>query len=232
MSRGIISIYWGDETKLPIERLKASLKRFHPELPHEIFKIEAPVGDDSSLNRKAVMHEMTPFDETLYLDIDTVVMGNLDFGFEKARAHGLALVINECPWAKRYHKIFNGDQIEYNTGVMFFTKQVAPVFESWAALSRTVDSQLALVKDGVPLIMKANDQGSFALAVEQTGFNPFTLPLNWNFRPMYYKSFFGPIKIWHDNANPPPMIEKFNSDYAKPGAIMQFHVAGGPPPRA
>ena len=81
MSRGIISIYWGDETKLPIERLKASLKRFHPELPHEIIKIEAPVGDDSSLNRKAAMHEMTPFDETLYLDIDTVVMGNLDFGF-------------------------------------------------------------------------------------------------------------------------------------------------------
>lgn len=117
MSRGVISIYWGDETKLPIERLKASLKRFHPELRHEIFKIEAPAGDDSSLNRKAAMHEMTPFDETLYLDIDTVVMGNLDFGFEKARAHGLALVINECPWAKRYHKILTATKLNTTPGL-------------------------------------------------------------------------------------------------------------------
>ena len=74
MSRGIISIYWGDESKLPIERLKASVKKFHPELPHEIIKVEAPGGEASSLNQKSAMLDLSPFDETLFLDLDTVVM--------------------------------------------------------------------------------------------------------------------------------------------------------------
>ena len=66
MTRGILSIYWGDESKLPIERLKASVKKFHPELQHEIIKVEAPSGEHSSLNKKAAMLDLSPFDETLF----------------------------------------------------------------------------------------------------------------------------------------------------------------------
>ena len=123
MTRGILSIYWGDESTLPIERLKASVKKFHPELPHEIIKVDAPSGDPSSLNQKAAMLELSPFDETLFLDLDTVVMGNMDFGFEKSKTFGMAISICEAPWGKRYPKIFTGDEIEYNTGVIFFYKE-------------------------------------------------------------------------------------------------------------
>ncbi len=42
MSRGILSVYWGDKAKLPIDRLKASVKKLHPELSHEIISIDAP----------------------------------------------------------------------------------------------------------------------------------------------------------------------------------------------
>ena len=223
MTRGILSIYWGDESKLPIERLKQSVKKFHPELPHEIIKVEAPSGDASSLNKKATMLELSPFDETLFLDLDTVVMGRLDFGFEKANQFGMALAICEAPWGRRYPKIFTGDEIEYNTGVIFFTKQAKPVFDEWLELAQTIDSSIIAVSDQGAYTMPANDQGSFALAVEKTGFNPFILPLNWNFRPMWHRSFFGPIKIWHDYSDPPPFFEELNIYYSNKDSIIQYH---------
>ncbi len=203
MSRGIISIYWCDESKLPIERLKTSVKKFHPELPHEIIKVEASDGDSKNLNQKATMLDFSPFDETLFLDLDTVVMGNLDFGFEKAKTFGMAIAICEAPWGKRYQKIFTGDELEYNTGVIFFTKKAKSVFDSRKDLAGTVDSSILGVNDQGVYTMPANDQGSFALAIERTGFNPFVLPLNWNFKPMWHRSFFGPIKVWHDYDDPP-----------------------------
>jgi hypothetical protein len=223
MTRGILSIYWGDKSKLPIERLKDSIKRFHPELPHEIIEVDAPSGDASSLNRKAEILDLSPFDETLFLDLDTVVMGNLDFGFEKAKVFDLALAICENPWGRRYPNIFKGDEVEYNTGVIFFTQKSKPIFERWKQLAGEVNSEIVGVADGQLFKMSANDQGSFALAIEQAGFNPFVLPLNWNFRPAWHRSFFGPIKIWHDYSDPPPFFEELNSYYSSPDSVIQYH---------
>jgi hypothetical protein len=223
MSRGIISIYWGDESKLPIERLKTSVKKFHPELPHEIIKVEATSGDPRSLNRKAEMLDLSPFDETLFLDLDTVVMGNLDFGFEKAKTFGMAIAICEAPWGKRYPKIFKGDELEYNTGVIFFTKKAKAVFDRWKKLVETVDSSIVGVNDQGIYTMPANDQGSFALAIDSTGFNPFVLSLNWNFRPVWHRSFFGPIKVWHDYSDPPPLFDELNTYYSREDSIIQYH---------
>lgn len=223
MSRGILSIYWGDEAGLPIERLKKSIKKFHPELPHEIIKVEALSGDPISLNRKAEIFDMSPFDETLFLDLDTIVMGNLNFGFEKARTFGMAIAICEAPWGRRYPKIFSGDELEYNTGVIFFTKKAKAVFDSWKELAKTLDSSILGVNDQGTYTMPANDQGSFALAIERTGFNPFVLPLNWNFRPIWHRSFFGPIKVWHDYSDPPPFFDDLNSYYSREDSIIQYH---------
>jgi len=223
MSRGILSIYWGEEAKLPIERLKASVRKFHPNLPHEIIKLDAPSGDLSSLNKKATMFDLSPFDETLFLDLDTVVMGNLDFGFEKAGQFGMAIAICESPWGKRYTKIFSDDEVEYNTGVIFFTRKAQSVFDKWKELVKTIDSAIIEVGEQGVFTMSANDQGSFALAIEQTGFNPYVLPMNWNFRPLWHKSFFGPIKIWHDYADPPSFFEELAQYYSRKDSIIQYH---------
>jgi len=223
MTRGILSIYWGDESKLPIERLKVSVKEFHPELSHEIIKVDAPSGEPSSLNKKAQMFDLSPFDETLFLDLDTVVMGRLDYGFEKAIKFGMSIAICEAPWGKRYPKIFVGDEIEYNTGVIFFTKDAAKVFAKWKEFTVSVDSSIVGVGEQGVYTMPVNDQGSFALAIEKTGFNPFVLPLNWNFRPMWHRSFFGPIKIWHDYSNPPDFFDELNQYYLNKESIIQYH---------
>ncbi|MBU3576748.1 hypothetical protein ICN24_01950 [Polynucleobacter sp. UK-Kesae-W10] len=199
------------------------MKKFHPDLPHEIIKIDAPHGDISTLNQKAKMLDLSPFEETLFLDMDTVVLGNLDFGFEKAKQFGLALSICEAPWAKRYNHLFTGDEVEYNTGVIFFTKKAQAVFDKWKELAATVDSSIIGVNEKGVYTMPANDQGPFALAIDQTGFNPFVLPLNWNFRPAWQRSFFGPIKIWHDYGEPPALFEELNTYYLNPEALIQFH---------
>lgn len=223
MARGILSIYWGNEAKLPLERLKASVKKFHPELPHEIIKIDAPHGDFFSLNQKARMLELSPFDETLFLDVDTIVMGRLDFAFDRAKKFGIAVSICESPWAKRYSKIFEGDQIEYNTGVIFFTRTAKPVFDKWSLLAPKINSSILHIEDGIVKTLPAADQGSFAMAIDEMGFNPYVLPLNWNFRPQWQRSFFGPIKIWHDYADPPPFFEELGAYYSKPDSIIQYH---------
>jgi hypothetical protein len=185
--------------------------------------VEAPSGDPNSLNQKAAMLDFSPFDETLFLDIDTVVMGRLDFGFEKAKQFGMAISICEAPWARRYTKIFSGDELEYNTGVIFFTKNARIVFDRWKQFVGEVNSSILLVNKGQIETMPANDQGSFALAIEKTGFNPFILPLNWNFRPHSHNSFFGPIKVWHDYADPTPFFTELNSYYANKDSIIQYH---------
>ncbi len=225
MSKGIISIYWGDEAKLPIQRLCNSVKQFCPDLRHELIKIDAVSGDPKSLNQKAAMLELSPFEETLFLDVDTVVMGNLDFGFEKAKKYGLALSICEAPWARRYPKLFSGDQIEYNTGVIFFTKKAESVFNEWKRIAHIVDSSIVGVNENGIYTMPSNDQGSFAQAIENIGFNPFILPLNWNFRPIWHKSFWGPLKIWHDYSDPPLVISELNKYYENKDSIIQYHQA-------
>lgn len=223
MTRGIITLVWGEKSNLPVDRLLASTKKYHPELPHHVIELNPQATGLSALHEKAKMFAVSPFDETLYLDSDTVVMGKLDFGFEKAKLHGLAVCICECPWARRYKNIFSGDEVEYNTGVIFFTKSSASVFDVWLQNCRTLDASLLHLVDGVPTVMPVNDQGTFAAAIEGTRTNPYVLPFNWNFRPTWNRSFFGPIKIWHDYSDPLSDIEKLNAYYASRSHVIQYH---------
>lgn len=226
MKRGIISIIWGDKETLPLARLLASTRKYHPELPHEVVEVNPAESGSHALLEKSRMLDLSPFDETLYLDADTVVLGNLDFGFAKAGAHGIAMCICENPWARRYPSIFSGDEVEYNTGVMFFTRKSEPLFKVWKQCARELDSKLIFVKGGKPVSMAANDQGSFAAAVEKVGFSPFILPGNWNFRPNWQKSYFGPLKIWHDYADPPQSVERINEYYLGRNTVIQYHSLG------
>ena len=216
-SRGVLYVYWGDKVEDELQRSIDSLKRFHPELPFEKVKLEG----SSSLLNKAQIFELSPFETTAFLDTDTVVMDRLDFGFEMADKHGLSCCINECPWARRYADI-GGDQIEYNTGVLFFTKEAAPVFERWKEISHTIDSRIVFYRQEIPTIMPHNDQAGFSQAIVDSGFNPWVLPLNWNLRPQWQKAFFGPIKVWHDRSSPPSDLKFWNEDQSLEQTIIRY----------
>jgi hypothetical protein len=229
MSRGVLYITWPGEGRISnlLDRSIASVFEHHPELP--VHFVELP--DGSTLLDKSKMYDLSPFEETLFLDADTVVMGRLDFGFEKAKQFGLACCICECPWARRYPGTW-GDAIEYNTGVLFFDKSwlreypsgaeesVGDVFREWLAL-RNIPSSIKFVAKGGVQEMPCNDQAGFASAIERTWFTPFVLPLNWNFRHRWQKTAFGPIKIWHDYDDVPESIRRWNAEQSKPDAVIQ-----------
>jgi Methyltransferase domain len=204
--RGILYVKWGDTFDSLLRRAIQSVRTIHPELPIHVRQ----VSQDSSLLDKASIYDFSPFDETLYLDIDTIALDKLDYGFEMARRYGLACSICECPWARRYNGI-SGEMVEYNTGVLFFTPQAKPIFDAWKHWVRKLDSSIRFHDSSNQLKqMPMNDQAGFAKAIAESGELPFILPMNWNLRPQWQKTFFGPIKIWHDYRDVPAILQDWN----------------------
>ncbi len=225
MTRGVLYITWKGERdpSEALDRSIASLKQWHPELPHRV--IEMPAG--SNLLCKSQMYDLSPFSETLFLDADTQVMGDLDYGFSKAQQFGIACCINLNPWQRRYHNLIHlsPDAVEYSSGVVFFDKdypRTGGVFGQWNCNSGSLDSEcLYLGTTGETLSQPHNDQALFTLAMEQTGFNPFVLPLNWNLYPKWQPQFWGPIKILHGYDPAPPQLVAWNERQSQPDAVIQ-----------
>ena len=110
--------------------------------------------------------------------------------------------------------------------MLFFGESAKPVFESWARLAPQIDSSTFFISpQGQRMGMPYNDQCSFAAAIEETRFSPFVLPLNWNFRPQWQASFFGPVKVWHDYLDVPPSFAEMSRYYDQPYAVIQYHAA-------
>lgn len=208
MKRGVLYIVWpGRGVEAQLTRSMRSVHAHHPELGVRVERL--PVG--SSLLDKARMMELSPFESTLFLDADTVVLGDLTEGFDRAEATGVACCICECPWARRYPSLSqHRNLIEYNTGVLFFTNYATELFKQWQRLSTTLDSRLPFKTPDGPCEMECNDQASFAEAVRITHRIPHVLPLNWNFRPRWHHGAFGPIKVWHDPCVVPDAVHRWN----------------------
>jgi hypothetical protein len=204
-SRGVFYIVWGDQADEYLDRSIASLRLHHPDLPVHVERI-SPRDPQRSLREKATMARLTPFETTLYLDVDTTVMGNLDYAFEQAQRFGIACRICESPWLRRYDHTL-GDQLEYNTGVLCFNQSARRVFDAWDRLADTTPASCQWTKlDNILLGSPYDDQASFAAALIECSFNPFALPINYNFRPEYDRTVFLPLKIWHDYIPPPQRL--------------------------
>jgi hypothetical protein len=231
--RGALYVVWeplqpragGGSIAPVLERAIASFHAHHPELPHHV----ATLPRGSTLHDKAGMFDLSPFETTVYLDADTVVLGRLDYGFEMAERFGLACCHCVNPWLRRYVGV-TGDLIEYNTGVLFFTEAARELFDRWRIAAPLLDSRATLMRDGIPAISTRDDQLSFSHAVQHAARPPFVLPHNWNFAPPYHRAFFGPIKIWHSYAPVWEIVHTLNRYYAQPGAVIQHHELTGEPP--
>jgi hypothetical protein len=218
--RGVLYVVWpGPNVERLLERSIASVQKIHPELPIHIQRL--PEG--STLLDKARMYDFTPFRETLFLDADTVILERLDFGFDQANRFGLACCICECPWARRFTSLKGlGDLIEYNTGVLFFSHITKRLFDRWASIAKNLDSRLSFLRGDQICVMSENDQASFAEALRTDFYNPYVLPLNWNFRPTWQRLWFGDVKIWHDYADPLPGFLQWNKEQSQADALIQF----------
>lgn len=95
--RGILYMVWGSRHEALLERSMASARAIHPELPIHVERLP----DTSTLLDKAAMADLTPFEQTVFLDTDTVVLDRLDYAFDKTEKFGLSVGVCECPWARR-----------------------------------------------------------------------------------------------------------------------------------
>src|SRR5947208_13022472 len=110
MDRGVLYIVWGEAIEPLLQRSIQSVRKYYPHMPIHVER--GQVDPVRGLVQKTRMLSATPFATTLYLDADTVVLGNLDTAFDRADEFGLACCICECPWLRRYGPE-HGDQIEY-----------------------------------------------------------------------------------------------------------------------
>ncbi len=220
MSRGVLYLVWGDYNQQSLKRSIVSLQHWHPELEHRVVTLP----DDSNVLCKSQMYDLSPFDETLYLDADTTVMGKLDYGFLKAKQHGMALCINCNPWNRRYRIVQHSDEVEYSSGVVFFDKtnhSALNVFREWDNYRDVDTGTLYRTDAGEIKEQKYNDQALLSIAIRDCRFNPFTLPLNWNLHPRWQKTFWGELKILHGYSDIPRSLLRWNEEQSKPDAVIR-----------
>jgi hypothetical protein len=145
---------WGSTPALI--RSRASVAHWHPELPQHVVNLP----DDSTVLVKSRMCDLSPFDETLFLDADTTVLGRLDYGFERAGLYGITLTISANPWQRRYYNMeCPPDAVEYSSGVVFFTKnRDGAVFRRWKM--QGLDSRCKYANDAGEVLEQAHNAGA------------------------------------------------------------------------
>ena len=69
-----------------------------------------------------------------------------------------------------------------------------------------------------------NDQPFFSMAMEQLGFNPYTLSLSYNYRG-FGDSISGIVRVWHSRASIPEEINEFE---ASASSLRRLSFPAGP----
>lgn len=87
LNSGVFYLYWGDNHKQEVKFSKSSALNYGYNVS------DACLNETSILGNKSQMYDLSPFENTLYLDTDTIICGNLDFGFKMAERHGIAMCI-------------------------------------------------------------------------------------------------------------------------------------------
>ena len=180
---------------------------------------------NEGLARKVEMVEHLPagYDSYVFLDSDTTVIADLELGFRKAETHGMALA--PAPhysldhfWGfdavLRTEGIEPMGQLQYNTGVVFFslTDETRHVFDLWRTLT---ERHWNIV---------ANDQPYLSLAFEESGFLPYVLSISYNYRG-FGEPISGIVRVWHSHGSMPRDLNDFDDAWpprrAVPGRVLR-----------
>jgi len=186
-----------------------------PALPTGFDRVVAVDLKNPSLLTKSGLWRHLPdeFDSFLFLDSDTIVLMDLMFGFERAEQYGIAA--SPAPHYSLDHfwdfdmvldevGISKCSQLQYNTGTLFFVRRpdVQAVFEKWTILCQ----------DFGHLMSHPNDQPFFTLAMELSGFNPYTLSPAYNYRALG-ELISGYVRVWHSHHPVPPELNSFGKSW-------------------
>ena len=193
ISKGIVYFVWGDYNEGLLDRSIESVKKFG--YNHSVV---IDRSKNVGLAKRCNLFDCSPYDLTLFLDIDTIVKNNIDFGFEMAKKYGIACCI--APASSSYYAADNDaikelipvDLPQYNCGVIFCDRRngdVKKVFGSYSFYLSTYQKYAS-----------KNDQPYFSYSLYNNWLNPYVLPKTWNFRHhLRFESevYHGDLKIIH-----------------------------------
>ena len=185
-----------------------------------LIRVEGPLSTPS---HKVAFYPLSPWETTLYLDTDTLVLNDLDFGFRQARLHGLAMAIAPaCYLGPHWGLSVDPDIQQYNAGVIFYHRSHDGFSGLWTEVMRILDEEFVEGVHPAPV----NDQSALSLHLSRSQKHPFVLNPNWNLRPQFgMRHGFGPIKIWHCDVPPPRTLndERFwsiGNPYLRPAVLL------------
>ena len=185
MNKGIVYTIWDNYNKSQLQR---SIDSIHGRYDYTVNDVTGKRGKGFQ-KRKGLLNS-SPYDITLFLDIDTKVFGNIDFGFEMAFLHSIACCVapaDDAYAATGKNKRFK-DLTQFNCGVLFVSK-CERSFEVFRLFDLYLNSPNSA----------NNDQPYFSKAMFDCCFNPYVLHKGWNYRPhlRFTGQLNGELKILH-----------------------------------
>ena len=224
LNYGITYTAWGDKAIVQAIRSAKSVAQFnYPTCLITDFQYDSidnefdhVIYTDKSLNiptQKVFYYNLTPFDVTLYLDTDTIVINNIDFGFEAAKKHGIALTFAPATsFAEHWGLSYPSELPQYNGGVIFHSKKHHLYGSFWDWVEEAIRKEYPDIDDRGrnPAF---NDQSAMSAIIYERNISPYVLPYTWNLRPDFLMTAgFGLIRIWH---SPHPPVNNVNRNAKK-----------------
>ena len=142
----------------------SKFKDFLDKYDVSIYEVD-PEKLDSSYVRKIAISKLSPYDETVFIDADTLVVGKIDEIFDSIKDHDLS-VTQFCNWSssgraigrriKGFAKYISEDTLQkalsygpaVNTGIYGFPKN-SPIFNEWLELAKMGQSSGLYIPDEI-----------------------------------------------------------------------------------
>ena len=240
-------VHWGPPPYLKLLQRSVASVAMHVDADRYVIS-DAPIP--ASIPAKNIIHQFTAsgfmrkpevlsqivpegHGVVLFLDSDTVVLGDIDFGFSQADKHGVAISLAsnysladyyDSGIVMRREGLASVGQSLYNSGVIFYrpTGEVLSLLSGWNSVSvRNVE-------------FLKGDQEALTIAMLTAEFNPYVLSKSFNVRgPLEVLS--GEAYIWHAKG---PVPRGINSSHGigtrrvlvngRIRAMSSSFLAGGP----
>ena len=191
--RGVVYIGTGDRIVEELLRSAESLKKIHPEMRVTVFSdrsIDRPDLFESveliedpkySYIDKILPLLRTPYEETLYLDSDTIIVHSITALFDLLDRFDLAVALEPKPKKLEYPSEAPESFPEYNTGVFSYRRNEAvyDFFKKWHLI-------YSHQRANVP--KTTHDQPAFREALYLASVRFATIPNQYNLRTLYLTS--------------------------------------------
>ncbi len=154
-----------------------------------------PDFGEKDKRRKSMMGELTPFDQTLYLDCDVVLLSHrLTYAWRLLEQDGgLVMAIGRSVvGGKRFEKYgLDSGATYHNTGVVFFdTRKTARLFKEWKSVCLESETEYS-------------DEYLLNALLYERNYPVASLPPAWNLRTAKPYPFLKHLRIWHSSDSTP-----------------------------